>query len=77
MSKFDHRGRLHSKARHVHHAPADIQHQGRVAFLNELTQGDNPYPTGTPDFRAWETGFLFEFSKHYFGQNKGPVERGA
>lgn len=49
--------------RRLGHAPADIRHEGRDASRRGLAAEDNPYPLGTPDFRAWEDGFTSETKK--------------
>ena len=72
MSKWQHRSHVYGQRPRGGraHSPADIHHEGRVAFQAELTQGDNPYPTGTTDARSWEAGFLCEFAKFYFTHPK-------
>src|SRR5437016_5825240 len=37
--------------------PKEIYHLGRMAFDNGRHAEDNPFPHGTPPFRAWESGF--------------------
>lgn len=62
MNRWSHRGRVHNGAPEVsRQSPAEVRHAGRVAFQQDRTQADNPYPTGSLQFEAWEAGFLDAF----------------